>query len=176
MSTNGIKINRQAIAKAMKEIQREFDKNGPVKIGVEANDAELSATRSVGTVYHGPVVISNGDGAQIAFNNENVTQNQVANKQVALGYELIAEAVAETLRRLPEVGLGGDEHKATEEAAHQVLTEVTKTEPNRSIVKSRVALIKGFLVDVASGATTGAAEGAQELAKTAIEQLGSAAF
>ena len=168
---------RSAALHWMRRIDTRFlsDDHGSMRMAY-AMRVQDAVARGGGNVYHGPVVISSGDGAQIAFNNENVTQNQMITKQVTPGFELIAEAVAETLRRLPEVGLEDDEHKATEEAAHKVLAEVTKPEPNRSVVKSGVALIKGFLLGVATGTTTGAAEGAQELAKTAIKQLGSAAF
>ena len=75
----------------MGELQREFDRHR-VRIPIEAEDPETRTAGSI--VYNGPVVISSGQGAQIAFNNDNVEQRHVAHHQIAPGFELLPQRLS----------------------------------------------------------------------------------
>ncbi len=56
--------------------------------------------------------------------------------------------------------------------ANEVLVEVTKPEPDRGKLRLAITALKGFLAPIATGLSKGGGEGAQEWAKTAIQQLG----
>lgn len=128
---------------------------------------------SMSTSYNGPVFHGSVDGAQLAWNNQTVTQIRNETQQVALGFEAIAEAVADTLRQLPAFGLLEEDQQDAEAVANEVLTEVVQDEPNRGRIRRAVATLRGYLAPVAAGAALGAGEGTQELARKAIEHLGS---
>ncbi len=154
----------------MRDIQREFDKR-PIRIPLETEGPAFQAGTTTGsTIYNGPVIYGSADGAQLAWNNETVDQTQ--NHQIAPGFELVAKAVASTLERLSEAGLSEEDQQVAEDAAREVLVEVTELEPDRGKVTRALAALKGALAPVATGAATGAGQGAAEWAKTAIEQLG----
>lgn len=169
-----VSINRANIATMMQEIQREFDKH-PIRVPVRA-DHEASPVRGSDTTinYNGPVVQVNGDHAQIAYGNETVDQTQNSAKEIAPGLEAIAQAVAKTLERLPEAGLGLDDQKDAEAAGREVLDEVTTLTPDRSKIRRGVNMLKGLLAPVAIAAQTGAAGGAADWAGHAIGQLSKA--
>jgi hypothetical protein len=165
-------INRQAIAKMMRDIQREFDKH-PIRVPVETDGPALPTGATYGsTVYNGPVFHGDANGAQLAWGNQTVNQIQNRSQQIAPGFEAIAQAVVRTLERLPAVGLTEQDQQDAEDAAREILTEVTEPEPDRGKVRRALSALKGLLAPVAVGLTAGTAEGAQEWAKTAIEQLG----
>jgi hypothetical protein len=63
-----------------------------------------------------------------------------------------------------------DQQRAQAEAT-KVLTEVTKSEPNRGRIRRALIALKGFFAPVAIGLSKGAGQGAQELAKKAIEHI-----
>ena len=98
---------------------------------------------------------------------------------VCPGFELIAQAVANTLRQLPDAGLDQEDEQAAEDAAREALTEVTQPVPDRGKLRRAVAALKGAIAPLAlgmakaagEGAGEGAAERAAEWARTAIEQL-----
>jgi hypothetical protein len=165
-------INRQAIAKMMKNIQREFDKY-PIRVPVETDGPALPTGTTFGsTVYNGPVFHGDANGAQLAWGNNTVNQIQRSSQQIAPGFEAIAQAVVHTLSRLPEVGLPEQDQRDAEHTGREILTEVTKSNPDRGKIKRSVSTLKGFLAPVAIGLSTGTSEGAQEWARMAIEQLG----
>jgi hypothetical protein len=168
-----VSINKREIARMMQEIQREFDKH-PIRVPVQT-DGSIPAGTAPGhtTIYNGPVIHGNADGAQLAWGNQTVHQTQHRTEQVAPGFEAIAQAVVSTLAGLPEVGLAEDDQLDAEAAANEVLDEVTRPEPDRGKIRRALAALKGFLAPVAAGLLTGGAEGAQGWARTAIEQLGS---
>jgi hypothetical protein len=130
--------------------------------------AATTYNNHVGPVFHGSV-----DGAQLAWNNQTVTQIRNETQQVAPGFEAIAEAVADTLRQLLAIGLPEEDQQDAEAVANEVLAEVVRDEPNRGRIRRAVATLRGYLAPVAAGAALGAGEGAQELARNAIEHLGS---
>ncbi len=165
-------INRQAIAKMMRDMQREFDKH-PIRVPVEADGPALSTSTTFGhTVYNGPVFHGDANGAQLAWGNQTVKQSQNQTQQIAPGFEAIATAVVRTLEQLPAVGLAAQDQRDAEGAAREILTEVTQSEPDRGKIRRALTALKGFLAPVAIGLAAGAGKGAQEWARTAIDQLG----
>ncbi|WP_020498847.1 hypothetical protein [Sciscionella marina] len=117
------------------------------------------------------MIYGNADGAQLAWDNQTVNQVQDQTQHIAPGFELIAQAVAHTLENLPLLGLSEQDQQDAEDAAKEVLEEVTQDEPKPGRIRRALSAIKWFLTPVATGVATGAGEGAQEWAKTAIEHL-----
>ncbi|MFJ7588470.1 hypothetical protein ACIQZO_14005 [Streptomyces sp. NPDC097617] len=123
-----------------------------------------------GPVFHGAV-----SGAQFAWSNETVNQNQQNNTAPAPGFEALAALVADLMRQLPGAGLPDGDREDAEAAAQDVLAEVAGTgEPDRGRLRRALAAFKGALAPVATGVVAGTAVGAQEWARTAIEGLTSA--
>ena len=128
--------------------------------------------RTVGNtlIFNGPVIQGSADGAQLAWGNYSVHQSR--KEQIAPGFEAITQAVVKTLEQLPYAGLADNEQQEAEAAANEVLTEVTQPKPDQGKIRRALATLKGFIAPVAMGIVSGAAEGAQGWARTAIEQLG----
>lgn len=165
-------INKQAIARMMRDIQREFDKN-PIRVPLEAEAPSIlpPSVAAGKTIYNGPVIYGSADGAQLAWNNETVDQSQVRTEQVASGFELLAQAVVSTLQQLSVAGLEEEDQQAAADAANEVLAQVTQSIPHRGKVTRALSALKGALAPVALGLRAGTGDGAREWAKTAIEQL-----
>lgn len=164
-------INKQEIARMMDEIQREFDRH-PIRLPIEAASAAPPDGTTVGsmTIFNGPVIHGNADGAQLAWGNESVSQQRT--EQIAPGFEAIAQAVARTLDGLPSADLTENDRQEAEAAARDVLAEVTQPQPDRSKIRRALSSLKGLLAPLAVGLVEGtAAVGAREWARTAIEQL-----
>jgi hypothetical protein len=126
------------------------------------------------TTYHGPVIQGHADGAQLAWNNQTVTQTQTKNQQIAPGFEVIAQAVADTLKELHRLGLPEEDQQDVESLGEEVLAEVTQSEPDRRKIRRAMAALQGFLTrSLVAGAAAGAEQGAEELIKKAVEQIGS---
>jgi hypothetical protein len=165
----GFSIDKRGIGQMMREIQKEFDKHS---ISVPVN-ADSSLIPSNTTIYNGPVIQGDANGAQLAWNSQTVNQSQHARtEEVAPGFEAIAQAVAKTLEGLRSIELPEDDRKDAETAAQEALTEVTQAEPDRGKLRRAINVVKGVLAPIMAGLTTGSAEGAQEWARTALEQLG----
>jgi hypothetical protein len=171
MAPSGFKINKQAIARMTREIQREFDKH-PISVPIQADAPELHHRGT--TVYNGPVVNVHGDRAQIAWGNRDVHQGSKEQQEIAPGFEAITQALVSTLEHLAEVGLNNEDRITAEDAASDVLSEVTKEHPDRGVIKRGIAIVKGILAPFALGAQAGMSDSAREWAKTAVEQLTSA--
>jgi len=133
---------------------------------------QVFGDKVAGNKYTGPVFHGSANGAQVVMNSTNVHQTANPAKDVAPGFEALAEAVVKTLEGLAGVGLPGDDLADARAAGEAVLTEVTKPEPDRGVVRRCLAGLRGFLTPVATRLSAGAAEGTQEWARTAIEQLG----
>ena len=168
-----VAINRQAIARMTREIQREFDKY-PIRMPVQANPPVLpdGLAGTTTTIFNGPVFHGSADGAQLAWGNQAVDQTQNRTEHVTPGFEAIAHAVVKTLEGPPGVGLAEDDHQDAQAAARDILAEVTVPEPDRGKIRRGLSSLKGFLAPVAMGLVTGSAEGVHEWARMAIEQLG----
>ncbi|WP_211275599.1 hypothetical protein [Actinoplanes rectilineatus] len=122
------------------------------------------------TVHHGPVIHGDAQGNQWAWGNHDVTQHQ-SNKDVAPGFEALAEAVAAIVARLPAYQLGPDDRQDAEDAAAGVLEEITGADPEPRRVRRAVAALRGFLVPIAANA---AGTEVQALAQQGIDQLNAA--
>jgi hypothetical protein len=173
------RINKRGIQQLMNEIQREFDKH-PIRVPVEAEspvtDEFVQAygpPPSVTTIYQGPVIIGSAHWGATGWGNNTVQQTAVnRTEEVAPGFEAIAAAVALTLGQLPAAGLSEDEADA-KAVADEILVEVTQPQPDRGKIRRAIDALQGFLAPIATGLARGGGQGAQEWAKTAIEQLGS---
>lgn len=122
--------------------------------------------------YDGPVFNAAVSGAQFAWNNDTVTQNQQNNSAVAPGFEALAELVTDLLRQLPQAGLADQDREDAGSAAREVLATITQPEaPEPGRLRRALAMLKGALAPVATGVVAGTAVGAQEWARTAIEGL-----
>jgi hypothetical protein len=171
MAPSGFKINRQAIARMTRDIQREFDKH-PISVPIRADTHELQGRGT--NVYNGPVVIVHGDRAQIASGNRDVSQSSMDQQEIAPGFEAVAQALVSTLEHLAEIGLSDEDRTTADDAAKEVLSEVTKEHPDRSRIRRRIAVVKGILSPLALGVQAGVSDSAREWARTAVEQLTSA--
>ena len=166
----GFGVNKRGIEKLTREIQREFDKH-PIQVPVRAQREAGVEAAAGSTHYYGPVINVHGDRAQLAWGNRDVVQSQARSEEIAPGYEAIAQAVVSTLRELASAGLPADDRQEAEAIGAEALAEVVKDEPNRGVIRRSVAALKGFLSPIALGMATGAGDGAEEWARTAIEQL-----
>jgi hypothetical protein len=168
-------IDRRAIAKMMGKLQREFDKQGPLRVPIEADASGLPQLGTGTTVnnYHGPVFNADVSGAQIAWNNDTVTQNQQnTTSTVTPGYENLAKLITDLLQQLPQVGLEKPDLRDAEEAANDVLKEITGPEqPEPGRLRGALRSLRGALAPIATGVMSGLAAGAKEWAKAAIAGL-----
>lgn len=116
-----------------------------------------------------PVVIVHGNNTQVAFNNGSVSQSQVT-KDVPAGFDDLAKAVGEILRRLDE--LPEADRETASSAANELLVEVVRDEPDESTIHRLSAQLKGVLAPVAMGLAKGVGSGLGVWAKGLISQLG----
>jgi hypothetical protein len=174
--SSGFKINKQAIARMQRDIQREMNKH-PVTVPVQmetptSHGWSTDSARNDVTNFYGPVIYGDANGAQLAWNNGSVSQTQNSTPQdIAAGFEAVASAVAQLLQEVPGSGLDQDARDRLAEPAAEVLTEVVETEPDKGKIRAALERIKGVLAPAALAITTGAAEGAAEWAKHAISSL-----
>jgi hypothetical protein len=138
---------------------------------VQAWEASQRVITPSTTIYNGPAVTIHGDQAQVAW-GKTVHQTQNAVDAVAPGFEAIAAAMADILRQLPNVGLPAADQQDAEEAAREVLAEVTQASPDQGKVRRSIKVVKGALASVAAGLVTGGIEGTgQDIAQSLLEQL-----
>lgn len=112
-----------------------------------------------------PVINVHGGQVQIAWNNENVTQNNQSVQTVAPGYEELAVTLTKILQELQDVPLNADDKDDIIEAAETVLQEVGQEEPNSGKVRRGINALKGTLFTLAGAATSGAADGTGDAAR-----------
>jgi hypothetical protein len=160
-----VSIDRAAIAQMMRDMQQEFDKH-TISVAVQS-DGPIPGGNT--TIYNGPVIHGNADGAQLAWGNDTVMQHR--QEQVAPGYEALAQALVSTLQQLPAAGLPAADQQDAESAAREALHLLTQGKPDPGVVRRSVAALKGHLAQLAAGLVAGAEQGAQEWAKTAIQHL-----
>ncbi len=160
-------IYKDAIEKMVRDIQREYDKH-PVIVPIRCEDPDLPISGPVSHVYNGPVFQGSVDGAQLAWNNGIVSQSQT--RDIAPGFEAIAEAVSGVLKGLSDAGIG-DEAAAAEEVGLELLAEVTQAEPDRSKITRALRALQGVLAPIATGLLGDVSVAAQIWAKQAIEHL-----
>ncbi|MGV9366956.1 hypothetical protein [Amycolatopsis sp. NPDC003731] len=156
---------------AVRTVEAMTDKLERLQQAIEAECAKV-------TNYHGPVFNGDMTGAQVAWGNEAVTQNQQnASRTVAPGYEALAKLVTDLLQQFPQVGLAEAELRDAEEAGNEVLVEITGTKaPEPGRLRRAVRGLRGILAPIATGVVAGTAAGAQDWAKASIEALHSITF
>jgi hypothetical protein len=169
--SSGFKINKQGIRQMMGEIQQEMDKH-PVTARVQADpDVSFGDTN----VFNGPVIHGDVRGSQLAWGNNSVNQVQDQSKPIAPGFEAIAEAVVDTLRQLPTLGVPDEDLEDASAVGEDVLNELVQPEPDRGVLRRAVAALKGYLAPIATGAVAaGAVTGGEETARVLIERLSTA--
>ncbi len=168
-------IDKRAIAKIAKDMQREFDKH-PIRIPLQTDGPQGLSASGRGAVSVGGTVINiqgSADGAVLTFGG-GMTQNVSTHveRPITTGYEPISQAVLRTLEGLPGLGLPAEQEQDARIAGEEVLAEVVEPEPDDGKIRRLAAALRGYLSPVATGLSQGAGEGAQEWAKTAVEQLG----
>jgi hypothetical protein len=172
-----VTINKREIARMMRDIQREFDKH-PIRVPIESDPrAALGAgpVPASTTIYNGPVFHGDANSAQLAWNNSGeINQQQTQGDQVAPGFEPLAQAVSLVMQGLAKLELTDDDRHDAEEAAAEIVAEVTTEQPNTGKIRRAVKVLKGALAPIAAGLTAAASAEVQEWARTAIDQLGAA--
>lgn len=142
-----VEINEKAVARLMDNLQNEFDKH---RITVPVNAEVTPAAAQTVTNYNGPIYLTTGDNAQVAFGSGS-TQARSDIQTVAPGYEKLAEAVTALVEHLDH-HLSPDEAQAARYTAGEVLREVTSPAPERAVVKKLITGLKGLLASLAVGA------------------------
>ncbi|MFE6254563.1 hypothetical protein [Agromyces sp. NPDC057865] len=146
-----VKINQAPMSSSMSHLAVSYSATPPV--------APVSPESS--QVFNGPVVVVSGSHVNVAFDKGKISQQQ----PVSPGYEQLAQAVGDALKAIEAThGLDPDERENAREASAAVLGEVVKPDPDRSIVKRGLAMLRGTL-------QAAIAAGAGAVAKGLIEQL-----
>ena len=168
-SSGGFKPNQRGLDELQRRLQKEFDKR-PMTIPVQTDPRSVvPPAASVVNNYHGPVVTVNGDRAQIAWDNESVTQNQTSD--IAPGYEDLARLLTELLAELEGFALTPDDHRAVTDEAEAMLAEVTKEKPDVSLLRRGATFVKGLLAPIATGVAKATTEASTKLAGQYIHTL-----
>jgi hypothetical protein len=172
MTRRGFEINKRGIEQFTRELQQEFDKH-PIRMDVRTDLPQLPDIRpGTTTIYNGPVILGSADGAQLAWNNDSVSQSQSEQPQhIAAGFEALAQVVIEVLQQLPAAGLCEEDQVNAAEAGNEILAQLTETVPDAGKVKRALTLLRGVLAPLVVAAGTGVAQGVAEWAKAAIEHL-----
>ena len=139
-----VSINKQAIAKMQRDLQREFDEH-PIRVPINAEPPESFGQPATTTVnhYHAPVVTINGDRAQFAWGAGEIRQDQGAVSQVTPGYEEVARLTAEVLAKLDEFVLTSDEAQDARDNGELLLAEVVKPDPDKSLLRCAATMLRG---------------------------------
>lgn len=171
------KINKQGVRQMMRDLEKEVAKN-PIRVPVQVDPASPVVSSAAATVnnYHGPVVTVNGDHAQIAWGNENVTQTQFRTEEITPGFEDLARLVTDLLAKLASYHLTDADADEITSNAKAVLGEVVQSEPDRGLIRRSLTMIKGLLAPLATGVGRVATEESAKVAREAIEALGSIQF
>jgi hypothetical protein len=165
------------VAKFKRELERELNRGGGVRVPIEAEATGASVGGAVVHHYSGPTVINNGDRAQIAF-GDNSVQTQQATESITPGFEGLAEAVAAAMEAIAALPLNSEDQEDVKAAGTELLAEVTKPEPDATLIRRGLTLLKGALAPIAAGVSTGVTAAvtaeSQETARHALELLQSA--
>lgn len=171
---SNFKINRGAIERMSREIEAEFAKH-PVKIPLQADRDDIAAvlpTASTVNNYLGPVINVTGDGAQIAWGSGAVNQSHERIEQVAPGFESLAKIVTDLLASADQFELPEAEFAELRANATAVLDQVTAETPDKGVLRTSVAVLKGILAPVAVGLGAAATAETTELGRDVIDALG----
>jgi len=178
----GFKPNQRGIDQMFSSLQREFDRRGPLRVNVAADDSGAFVRSPDGgtthNTYNGPVVINTGNGVQVALNAQNVSQIQGDSRPVPDEFAQLAEVLGELLPQLPEHPLSAEDRETVDQAAREALEEMTQEAPRPPVIRRSVAAVRGALSSLAlaagAGATGAVTAESQQWAEGAIHALGSA--
>lgn len=138
-----------------------------VKWGPRPNLARVdSPVNQVHHTYNAPVVIINGDQAQVAWDGG--TNNRT--DQIPPEFVQLAASVAEALELLSREGVVDPEDATiAEEVGRDLLEEMTQSAPEPRKIRSGLATLRGLLATVSGAAGTGLATGSiEELVKLLV--------
>lgn len=171
----GVSINKQAIAKMQRDLQREFDKH-PIRVPINADPPTGFAGTPSSTVnhYHAPVVTVNGDHAQVAWGDGTITQGQGDVSQVTAGYETLARISADVLAKRDALALSAEDSEDLRDTAEAVLAEVVKPEPDKGVLRRGATMLRGLLASAATGLNQAITAETAKFARDAIDALGKA--
>jgi hypothetical protein len=121
-----------------------LDHDGDVRSYFDARNFGTSSTTHV----HGPTFNGDMAGAQMAWNNTAVTQNQrTAIARAAEQYQDLARIVAIVLEQLPERDVTDQEHEDVQVAASAVSSEMTgPSAPESGRLRRAVKFLSGTLL------------------------------
>jgi hypothetical protein len=110
-------------------------------------------------VYNGPVVIINGDRAQVAWDGG---RNSIR-EEVSPEFKALAVAVSTALELLASSeGLSPDDLTLARDTGSEMLEQMTKSKPDPSKLRPGLAILRGILATVVVAGASGAAGGAIE--------------
>jgi hypothetical protein len=132
--------------------------------------APTALPSSTSNVYNGPVIHVTGDRAQIAWNNEQVSQAQ-GSQSITPGYEGVAKVVSEVLAHFQAAQLDEDDKSIARESADTVLHEVVKASPNHTVIKRCLAALRGIGSQVTAGIGSGMENAAHDGVRSTLEAL-----
>lgn len=117
--------------------------------------APRPAAAATNTTYNAPVVHIHGNHAQLAWDNQSVTQSSGDGATITAGYENLAEAVTDALEMLAAADdVDPDDVAIAREGAETVLAQVTTPRPDSSIIRKGLAALRGVLSTAANAAAT----------------------
>lgn len=166
---SGFRINKQEVRKMTRALQRELDRN-PVRLPVAGPSGALPHAGAPSVTYNAPVVTVHGDNASIAWDNGTAIQTHNAGP-VAPGYEALAGLVNTLLSRLEHLHMPEDDDAEARTQAKELLNEVVKPNPDRSIVKRCVTMLNGLLTAAITGAGHAVTTETVDHTRTLIDQL-----
>jgi len=133
---------------------------------------EPTATTST---YNGPVFHGDVSGAQLAWNNKSVTQNNTRIEQVAPGYEALAKAMTEVMSLVPAMKLSLEGQEDVEAASNEIVAEIVRDEPRPGPIRRAITVLRTRFTAIAAagaaGVGVGVGDAAQEAAHRAIELI-----
>jgi hypothetical protein len=121
-------------------------------------------------VYNGPVIHVTGDGAQLAWNNDQVSQFQ-SPQTISPGYEGLAKIVSEALEHIQASRLDSEDKAIARESADAVLHEVVKSPPSQMIMRRGLATLRGIGSQIGAGIGSGPEDSAHDEVSSAIASL-----
>lgn len=130
------------------------------------NSGREGEITSTGPIIHG------GGGGQMAWGNKVSIQQQFTSVSSTSEAVDIATVVSAVLDRLGALGLPEEELSDAVVEGRAVLAEVVKEEPDRRVVRRGINYLKGVVAAIATGAVTGANQGAAEISQQIVSDLG----
>lgn len=146
---------------------------GMSHIAAKWGDPPAPPSAGTPTVVHGPIIHVTGSGVtQIAWDNMRVEQHN-SPTTVAPGFERLAQTVANILENVSGLGVDTADAASITDEATQLLSEVSKPEPDVGLLRRGLMTLRGAIAPIALQLQGGVGDGARETARSWVEQLGS---